>query len=430
MTSSTFVHVGDVHLQATSPRNPDRLQAFDQILTEGLQLPHLAAWLIPGDLFHARSTIDDRNALAERLVRMAAVAPVVLVRGNHDAYGDLEIFARLKAAWPVVVVTRPMVLSVPCATGETAAIACLPYPDKVGLVAAGVEPSAVSPTAAALLDVIFMQLAHELEVPRVSGAIPLFLGHANIRGAIASTGQPQIGLEQEIDRLSLERLPVLYCGLNHIHKPQEVGTGVYAGSIAAMDHGETEAKSYVVLETERQADGSWAATWTRRPIHTPPMFHIDGELTREGFQPDHDEWMCPACSGTGDNASASEGVCIACCGSGRRRWDGCDVRVRYRYKASERAAFSEATVRDLFVGALRLKVEGVAVADRNLRAPEVAAAKTLPEKLAAYFKTDSLSPSLAAKLALLERHDADQVFGEVAQALAAIERPQETTVAA
>jgi hypothetical protein len=47
-----------------------------------------------------------------------------------------------------------------------------------------------------------------VEVPRVSGAIPLFMGHFNTRGAIASTGQPQTGHEQEIDRFSFERFDI------------------------------------------------------------------------------------------------------------------------------------------------------------------------------------------------------------------------------
>jgi hypothetical protein len=160
------------------------------------------------------------------------------------------------------------------------------------------------------------------------------------------------------------------------------------------------------------------------------MFHIIGILDRDGFHFEHDDWMCPNCHGDGDDASAPEGVCRVCGGNGKRRWAGCDVRVRYSYKASEKSVLNEDAVRDHFVGALRLKVEGVAIPDRELRAPEVAAAKTLPEKLAAMRKQDALPVSIAEKLAWLERADADRLLVDVAARIRSIEMPQDVQVAA
>lgn len=407
MTPNTFVHIGDVHLKHGHPRNGDRLAALDQIVAEVTPLPVVSAILIPGDLFDAKSSVEDRNALAVRLQAFAAVAPVVLVRGNHDVPGDLDIFARLKARWPVYVVTRPTVLEVPLTTGDTAAIACVPYPDKVGLVAAGIAPGETSQTGAEVLDVIFMQLAAELAAFRTGGAIPLFAGHLNVRGSVASTGQPQIGMELEIETATLARLPVVYAALSHIHKPQEIGTGVYAGSIARLDYGEIEEKSYCVVACNRGAEG-WTASYTRRPIHCPPMHHIEGQLTSGGF--------------TEKDGTAHHAMLVD--------WTGADVRVRYTYNASERSVLREDTIREIFGKALRLKIEGVAVPDRALRNPEVAAAKTLPEKLAAYLQVDHLTPSVADKLALLQTKDQAAVLIDVAAALAEIEAPERVTAAA
>lgn len=400
-----FIHVGDVHLQAGHPRNADRLQALSQIVEEGLALEQLGAWLIPGDLFHQRSTPEDRNELATTLALMAAKAPVVLVRGNHDQPGDLDIYSRLRATWPVYVAINPGVIDIPLATGEVAVIACLPYPTKAGLAGTGVVPSDTSQTSVDLFDVIFMDFGNALEQCRGGRVIPLFMGHVNVRGSVSSTGQPQIGQELELDRLALARLPAVYCALNHIHKAQEVGYGVYAGSIAAMDHGETEAKSYVVVEAYRHGGTTeWTASWSRRPINTPRMWHIDGTLDREGFH--------------FTDAVALEDLA------------GGDVRVRYHYKASEKAALSENTIREIFASALRLKIEGVVIPDRDLRAPAVAAARTLPEKLAAYRNVDQLETSVAVKLALLQAADVDGVLAQVAERLMDIEQPERATVAA
>lgn len=433
--TALFIHIGDIHLRHGHPRNPDRLAALAQIIDESHAEP-VSAYLIPGDLFDTKSTVDDRNLLADTLQDFAAHAPVVLVRGNHDAPGDLDIFARLKTRWPVYVVTQPQVLQVPLATGGTAAIAALPYPDKSVLVSRGVTPGETSQTARELLDVIFMQFAQELSTLRVGGAIPLFIGHVNVRGSISSTGQPQVGTELEIDQAILARLPVVYAGLSHIHRPQEVGIGVYAGSIARLDYGEVEEKSYVAVMCERGA-GGWTASYERRSIDVPPMIHIDGRLYRDGFHFEHDDWMCLTCSGTGAGVyHEGEGAlpCAFCDGTGQRAsWAGCDVRVRYRYLASERAALSEACIRERFNDALRLKIESFAEVDRDLRAPEVAAAKTLPDKLAAFYKVERLTPAVADKLAWLERDDQTQLLAHVAASLKAIESPapaERATVAA
>lgn len=417
MSTNTFVHIGDVHLQCGHPRNEDRLQALNEIIDE-THTECVSAYLIPGDLFHMKSTAADRNLLADRLQDLSAHAPVVLVRGNHDAIGDLDIFARLKSRWPVYVVTRPQVLQVPLPTGDTAAIACLPYPDKGGLVVQGVAPGETSQTGLELLDAIFMQFAHELSTLRVSGCIPLFVGHVNVRGSISSTGQPQVGTEVEIDVGHLARLPVVYCGLSHIHRPQEIGRGVYAGSIARLDFGEVEEKSYVVVTCEPDASG-WTAVYERRPLDVPPMFHIDSRLDRHGFSVDsmdesHDEEIHRRLAA--------------------KDWAGTDVRVRFRFRASERSILDpETTIRPLFAGALRLKIEGIAEPDRDLRAPEVAAAATLEQKLAVYRKVEQLPPSLVEKLAMLEQHELEHVLAHVATLVKAVEFPATTekaTVAA
>lgn len=420
-----IIGIGDIH-EHPGPRNPDRLSAVDQIIREGLQVEGLALWAIAGDLFHARSTVEGRNALDERIQRMAAVAPVLVVRGNHDEVGDLDGFARLKAPWPVYVHDRPHVAVIRLATGRMAGIFALPYPTKAGLVAAGLAPGDVVDTAAALLDPIFMNAAAQLQAARDAGYLTFMVAHANIIGSISSSGQPQWGREIEVSYAHLDRLGPILKLFGHIHRPQEIGGAIFIGSACRLDFGESEEKRYVVADV---ADDS-SFTYKSHPIDVAPMFHIEGMLTREGFQPDHDEWMCPSCKGEGDDAAAPEGVCRLCGGSGRRSWAGADVRARYRYLASEKSVISENAVRDMFVGALRLKIEGVAIRDRELRSPEVAAAKTLPDKLAAYRKEAQLPPSVAMKLALLQQRTQAELLVDVAVVLATIEAGETVSVAA
>ena len=99
MSLHEFVHLGDLHLRGDR-RNLQRLAALDQAIAVGMAMAHLEAWLWPGDLNDRRMTIDDRNALAERLRTMADFAPVVICCGNHDLPGDLDVFARLRTRYP------------------------------------------------------------------------------------------------------------------------------------------------------------------------------------------------------------------------------------------------------------------------------------------------------------------------------------------
>jgi DNA repair exonuclease SbcCD nuclease subunit len=407
-----LVHIGDFHA-APGPRTADRYGALDQIIAHGLVLStmgQLGGWLWPGDLFDALSTIEDRNAIDERLVVMAEHGPVVICDGNHDRPGDLAGFARLTGKFPILVISRPQTVRIQLATGEHASIFVLPYPQKAVLVGAGVAPGDVVSTAADVLEPIFMQAAAELEAARAAGDLTLMIGHVNVAGAIASTGQPNVGREIELNPNHLDRLGNIPKLLNHIHKPQTIAGAHYAGSVCRMDYGEIEEKRFLVAsfyDEDTDIDSF--------PLVVPPMFHVDGMLSRTGFTVDSFDET--------NDAEIHRRLAA-------HDWKGGDVRCRYRYRASEKSVLDEQTVRDLFAGALRLKVEGVSVPDRELRAPEVAAAKTLPEKLAAMRKQDALPVSIAEKLAWLERADADRLLVDVADRIKAIEQGEEERVAA
>jgi DNA repair exonuclease SbcCD nuclease subunit len=254
-------------------------------------------------------------------------------------------------------------------------VACLPYPNKGQLVAAGVPPSDIGREAAAALDVICMDLAAQLQ--QFTGA-KLLIGHATIAGATASTGQP-LGLEHDIAMTATmlarfgPNVPLIF---GHIHKPHTIYGTYYAGSISANDWGETEEKRYIVLDY----DGAQCQIVSRQ-IDTPRLYHVEGLLTRDGF-----DWRCTkGPGGPADEPPQTTRV--------RDKlteqvtdWSGCDVRVRFRYNQAERELLGPARerIRSIFSSARRLELEPVATAERTVRAPEVVQATTLDGKLRAW----------------------------------------------
>jgi DNA repair exonuclease SbcCD nuclease subunit len=212
----------------------------------------------------------------------------------------------------------------------------------------------------------------------------------------------------------LERLGHVPKIFGHIHKPQDIYSAVYAGSICRMDFGETEEKRYLVVELSQPNTASGAPWWSLRscPIDCPPRYHVEGLLTREAF-------TFQVTKGPGGEVDETP-----------TSWRGCEVRVRYRFQQSERSALDTARVLAPFAEALRVDLEAVPIIDRQLRAPAVAEARTLAQKVAAYQQVDALPPSIAAKLHALETREPIEVLTEVQNALVDIEVSENAAVLA
>lgn len=409
MALHRFVHVGDLHQQSTHPRNGDRLASLDQIIAHGEQRAaagELAAWCLPGDLFHTRSTADDRNALAARLQRMAFLAPVVITAGNHDAPGDLDIFARLDGAHPLVVATQPRLVGIDTGTGVHAWILCLPYAHKAGLVGAGVEHTQLPQVAAGSFDAILIALGDDLQHHVDAGEPCLVNLHQNIAGAVSSVGQPQIGSEIEYSTALLDRLPADAPILaNHIHKHQVMARtvglpAVFAGSTSRHDYGEMEEKGFVEWTLDDlivQLDPGDGWSWQFLPLNVPQQFQVEGTLDREYFEI------------TRVNGEPADQ---------RPNWKGSDVRVRYEYQKAAISTLDTAKILAEFADVRSLKLEGVPVAIAEVRAPEVIAAVTLDAKVEALCVRQGIAwtPGIVEKLSALQQDDAADIIAAWADA--------------
>jgi exonuclease SbcD len=313
-----------------------------------------------GDVYERRSTPTERQAVADWLHRVASVAPVVIVRGNHDVVADLALLERLRTSHPIRVEEGAGVHLV-----AGAAVACLAWPRKAELLARieqdqGAAPEASSGIAASALRDVLRDMGMRLadhDGPR------LLLAHAMVRGSVTSTGQPLVGCDMELglDDLALVRAHVI--ALGHIHRGQDWqfdgAPVIYPGSPRRSNFGELESKGYVILDF----DGARLLGWERIETPCTPMIHVDAR------------WK---------NGPSWESVV------GIDDWSqtkGAEVRFRYSVASDQRdAAKAEAEIsRDDMIeaGAVSIKVEEIVEAKAHARAPEIAAAPTLPEKLTA-----------------------------------------------
>ena len=402
----TLIHLGDFHATADA-RNVDRFRVLDQIISDrrkpavGGWPEQLGAWLWPGDLngpIGRALTVENRNALADRLLLMADLAPVLIVPGNHDQKDDLEIFGKLKATFPIHVVTTPCTQRICLATGAYATVFFLPYPTRV-------DES---------LEGAFDAAALALKRARAEGDLTFMIGHVNVRGAVMSTGQPAIGHEVEITTEQLDRLGSMPKLLNHIHKPQEIGGAHYAGSLCRLSFGEIEEKRYLVVECDHAMNCGhlmWRYRVRSVPIQIPPMYHVSGAINRSAFL-----W------------NVTDGPDGAVLGP-PESWIGTEVRVRYTYQQSELSVLGDhqARVRAEFAGANRIVLEPVMSPDRAVRAPAVALAKTLAAKVEAWAEVAGVTASerVLAKLQRLEQTDPVQLVNAVQEEVRQMETEDE-----
>lgn len=391
-----FAHVGDLHLDDYSDNFDDCVAALDAVIIDALSVGVLA-WFWPGDLCHKAMGIRSKNVLVSRVQQMANVAPVIIIKGNHDKDGDLDFLTELETAWPVHVINDPKTLLLDLPTGEQATVFCLPYPNKGALVAAGADVAAV---AHAALDTLILNgvsegAEHIRTCSKEGRQMPyqFMLGHVSVAGSVASTGQPQIGNELEVDQATLKMFATGYVGLNHIHKHQVVSNAVYAGSLCRLDWGETERKGWIVIEAEPMPS---AFSWAFREIKVPARWHVEGNLTAaDGFA--YEVRKGP----DGQHEEAPES------------WTGDDVRVRVRYQQTESAmvALQLAGIKNLFSGARRVDVEPIVISDRQVRAPEVIAETTVKGKLQAWARLSEIpwTSELDACIELLLNTPDDQM---------------------
>lgn len=343
--------IGDSHFDEHS-RFDECVRLHDWIASD-MAARGVSLVLHSGDVYERRSTPKERAAVADWCRRVTEYAELVIVRGNHDQLGDLQLLDRLNTRHRITVVEGAGVLHF-----AALSVACIAWP-RLGELRAR-DPDA---NPADALRNLFRGLAAELgafDVPKLA------LMHAMVRGSRVSTGQPLMGCDLEI---GLEDIALLradaYC-LGHVHKQQDweiAGAPViYPGSPRRTAFGETERKGYVVIDPDASP-----LDWEFVETPATPMVLLEGR------------WQ--------------DGQLV---GLEHESLMGAEVRLRYHapseHREAARAKAGAWAQRCLDAGAVSVVQEEVVTTETRARAPEVAVAPSLTEQLEAYWASVAFDP--------------------------------------
>ena len=255
-----LLHTSDWHLGAKlgrHPRTPDHVAALRGLLklAESTR-PDLIVH--SGDLFDAsRPPYEALELGVQALKRLSAIAPTLVLSGNHDSPVLLRVIDDLAgAAEPrrLRLVTEPQVVAYPDIAKEPVAVACVPFiaPTAIADYATG-DPTRFEGDYADGVRTLNQRLLDEAHREAGARGIVLYAAHLHVQGARPGRSERRITVGEDyathVD--GLQR--ALYCAFGHIHDPQLLPSGAargrYAGSLIPLDYGEQQQAKQAVVVT-------------------------------------------------------------------------------------------------------------------------------------------------------------------------------------
>lgn len=260
-----LLHTSDWHLGARlgrHERGSDQREALLGLLDIAQDVrPDLI--LHAGDLFDALRPPYEALRMGVRwLNRLAEVAPVLVVRGNHDSRELFQVINELAGAAGqdrLRMVVVPTVAEYPEIADQPVAVACVPF-IPVGAVVkyASDDHARFEGSYADGIRTVNRRVLDQAEQAAGSDGIVLYTAHLHLHGARpgASERRLTVGEDYATHTDGLDR--ALYCAFGHIHDPQLLpggtATGRYAGSLVPLDFGETK-QAKVAVEVRIDDDG-------------------------------------------------------------------------------------------------------------------------------------------------------------------------------
>jgi len=334
-------------------------------------------FLSGGDLYEGASTPVEREAVADWVTSVAEHCPVLVTKGNHDRPVDCLLLRRLRTRYPVIVEEGAGLHRI-----GGAQIAAMAWPTREGLLKMSVDTEVdrdalTSEALRAVLRWLGSQF-EDLHGPRI------LLGHFMVDGSVTSTGQELVGAPCSVALSDLDLVGAQVGLMSHVHKFQQwdsTGTPyLYTGSPLRQNFGELEDKSVTLVEF----DGPKLVSIRQVQTSATRMLLLDGEWSVDHWKPGP---VGPGCTPLMEPS-------------------GAEIRFRYRCSSEHRtqAAAAASKIRDdlLANGAVSVQVEPVIEVKNSARAPEIALARGMAEKLPAFWAARATTPEEPRRSRLLD----------------------------
>jgi exonuclease SbcD len=253
-----FLHTSDWHAGRTTynePRMPDLADAMAEIIDIAKQ--HQPDGILhSGDLIdHSRVSHADIERVVDWLAELAAIAPTIVVAGNHDNVALHRYLDKLGRRHQLHFVSQPRganadYLVVPGRDGNRARVGVLPfiYPQRMSTVPGAESWSSTYREQLATLQAqIAAGMADGLD-PR--SEVTVFAAHVHVTGAGLTGSERKRHVTDEF-AVDPNAIPAVdYAAFGHIHQPQALPgrvVGRYAGSPIPLDFGEAGQRKSVTL---------------------------------------------------------------------------------------------------------------------------------------------------------------------------------------
>ena len=237
--------------------------------------------VVAGDLYEtAAPTPESEHIVNDALLRLASIAPVVAVAGNHDNPRRLAAVESLLRLGRITMVAEPRPPDrggcVELTAGDTPVrVALLPFVSQRAIVRAEQLMTNAAYENAQIYGERLRLVVEALCAPFDADHVNLVVAHAFVTGGMTGGGERAAHLVDEYGLSAVDFPPsASYVALGHLHRPQQMlgATAIhYCGSPLQLDFGEQEqAKQVNLVELEPGIPAKVTAVPLRsgRPLRT------------------------------------------------------------------------------------------------------------------------------------------------------------------
>lgn len=251
-----LLHTSDWHLGARLGRIDrinDHLAALKGLIGHAMrEQPDII--LHTGDVFDgSRPSYDAMRVAVRAFARLSAIAPTVVLAGNHDSKSLFDVLHELAAISGdrrVWFVAKPDVLKIEAA-GTQVTLACVPFVHPNAIVdLLTVEAERWEGSYADGIRSLNAQLLERAAQVSRDGVI-VYAAHLHVHGARPGKSERLLTVGDDYATHASGLDAAVYAAFGHIHDPQKIPGGAvagrYAGSLIPIDFGEREQSKHAVL---------------------------------------------------------------------------------------------------------------------------------------------------------------------------------------